>query len=156
MDGAWGAAQPAGSGGRGRCWYGRDAQGGLEREQAGLEGGAEEGGGQFGEPLGAAGAQRPPGDVGQPVGAPFDLVPAVSATLSSLACGIDPPARGQPVPGRRPFGRGPAAAGKDLLGGGADGGERHQRLARVQPGYLQRGDVPVAALFAQDVDGTPE
>ena len=42
----------------------RDAQGGLKREQAGFEGGAEERAGQFGEPLGAAGAQRLPWGAG--------------------------------------------------------------------------------------------
>jgi hypothetical protein len=51
-------AQPASSRMRGGCWYGRDAQGGLKREQPGLEGGAEEGSGQFGQPLGAVSAQR--------------------------------------------------------------------------------------------------
>ena len=51
----------------------------MKREQAGLEGGAEEGGGQVGEPPGAVLAQRMPGGVGEPVGAPFDLVPAVLA-----------------------------------------------------------------------------
>jgi hypothetical protein len=52
--------------------------------------------------------------------------------------------------------RAPAAAGEDLLWRGPDGGERHQRLARVQPGHLQRGQVPVAAVLAQHVDGVPE
>src|SRR5215469_215117 len=83
---------PGGSWVRGGCGYVRDAQGGLKREQAGLKGGAEERAGQFGEPLGATGAERLPGGVGQPVGAPFDLVPAVPATLGGLARGIDPPA----------------------------------------------------------------
>ena len=39
---------------------------------------------------------------------------------------------------------------------GADGGEQYQRLARVEPGHLQRGDVPVATLLAEHVDGVPE
>jgi hypothetical protein len=69
---------------------------------------------------------------------------------------IDPSAGLQPVLGGGPFGRGPAAAGEDLRGGGADGGEGHQRLARIQPGGLERGDVPVAAVLAQHVDGVPE
>jgi len=55
---------------------------------------------QFGETLGSGEAQYLPWGVGQPVGAPFDLIPAVPAPLGGLACGIDPPARGQPVAGR--------------------------------------------------------
>jgi hypothetical protein len=39
---------------------------------------------------------------------------------------------------------------------GADGGERHQRFARVEPGHLQRGDVAVAALLAEHGDGVPQ
>jgi len=43
------------SGTGGGCWHARDAQRRLEREQAELEGRAEKGAGQFGEPLGAPG-----------------------------------------------------------------------------------------------------
>ena len=48
------------------------------------------------------------------------------------------------------------AAGEGYLWRGTDGGERHQRLARVQPGDLERGDVPVAAVLTQHVDGVPQ
>ena len=120
------------------------------------ERGAQEGPGQFGETLGAGGAQCLPWGVGQPVGAPFDLIAAVPAALGGVAVGINPPAGREPVPRRGPFGCGPAPAGEHLLWCGADGGEGHQRLARVQADRQQRRDVPVPAMLTQQVDGVPQ
>ena len=81
------------------------------------------------------------------------------AVCGAAALGTAPQPGDRPARQRRggqPFLLAPAAAGEDLLRCGADGSDRHQRLVRIQPGGLQRGDVPVATVLKEHADRMPQ